>query len=309
MASSGFEESMNEIVEWIQYAARFPLITIFGTEVTPGRIALALFVVVAFYSVSWSLKRLIRGRLAGRLRVDQRVLYASLQILHWLLLFVGVFLALQVLGFNLTSLAVAAGFLGVGIGLGLQNVVANFVAGILLLFEQSLAVGDRVEVGGHYGDVQKITMRATEIRTRDNIAIIVPNSRFIDSEVINWSHGDRRVREHVRVGVAHGSDVEVVRDTLLRAAAEHPRVLKDPPPRVWFLDFGESSLIFELLVWISEPLGRQQIRSDIHFSINRIFREAGIRLPFPQMDLHVRDWNPLSPAGGPLPAARDADKS
>jgi potassium-dependent mechanosensitive channel len=299
---------MNEIVEWIQSAARFPLITIFGTEVTPGRIGLAILVVAAFYSVSWSLKRLIRGRLAGRLRVDQRVLYASLQILHWLLLFVGFFLALQVLGFNLTSLAVAAGFLGVGIGLGLQNVVANFVAGILLLFEQSLAVGDRVEVSGHYGDVQKITMRATEIRTRDNIAIIVPNSRFIDSEVINWSHGDPRVREHVRVGVAHGSDVEVVRDTLLRAAAGHPRVLKDPPPRVWFLDFGESSLVFELLIWISEPLGRQQIRSDLHFSIDRIFRESGIRLPFPQMDLHVRDYPSGSPPGG-LPTARAAEPS
>lgn len=286
---------MNAIVEWIRSAARFPLTKIFGTEVTPGRIALAFLVVVAFYSVSWGLKRLIRGRVAGRLRVDQRVLYASLQILHWLLVFAGFFLALQVLGFNLTSLAVAAGFLGVGIGLGLQNVVANFVSGILLLFEQSLAVGDRVEVSGHYGDVERITMRATEIRTRDNIAIIVPNSRFIDSEVINWSHGDRRIREHIRVGVTHSSDVDLVRDMLLRAAAEHPQVMKDPPPRVWFLDFGESSLIFELLIWISEPLGRQQIRSDIHFSINRIFREAGIQLPFPQMDLHVRDWNPSQP--------------
>ena len=300
---------MNAIVEWIRSVAQFPLTKIFGTEVTPGRIALAFLVVVAFYSVSWGLKRLIRGRLSGRLRVDQRVLYASLQIQHWLLVFVGFFLALQVLGFNLTSLAVAAGFLGVGIGLGLKNVVANFVAGILLLFEQALAVGDRVEVSGHYGDVQKITMRATEIRTRDNITIIVPNSRFIDSEVINWSHGDPRVREHVRVGVAHGSDVELVRDTLLRAAAEHPRVMKDPQPRVWFLDFGESSLIFELLIWISEPLGRQQIRSDIHFSINRIFREVGIRLPFPQMDLHVRDWNPSQPPAGAFPTARDAEPS
>jgi len=296
---------MDEIVEWIRSAARFPLTKIFETEITPGRIALALLVIGAFYFVSWGLKRLIRGRLTGRLR-DQRVLYAFLQIQHWLLVFVGFCLALQVLGFNLTSLAVAAGFLGVGIGLGLQNVVSNFVAGMILLFEQSIGVGDRVEVIGHYGDVQKITMRATEIRTRDNIAIIVPNSRFIDSEVINWSHGDPRVREHVRLGVAHGSNVGLVRDTLLSAAAEHPRVMKEPPPRVWFLEFGESSLVFELLVWISEPLGRQQIRSDLHFSIDRLFREAGIRLAFPQMDLHVRDWNPPPPSEGGFPTTGEA---
>jgi small-conductance mechanosensitive channel len=289
---------MTAVPGWLRSLGDLTLFTVGGTAITVSRVALALALVAAFYAASRLLGRLIRGRLAGRLRVEQRVLYAVLQILHWALVLLGLFLGLQVLGFDLTSLAVIAGFLGVGIGFGLQNVIANFLAGIILLFEQSLAVGDRVTVGGYDGDVERVSMRATQIRTRDNIAIIVPNSRFIDSEVINWSHGDPRIREHLAVGVAYGSDVERVRRVLLEAAKEHPAVLKEPAPEVWFGRFGESSLDFELLVWLPEPSGRRRIRSDLHYAIDRKFREAGIVIPFPQRDVHLRD------AAAPPPPAR-----
>ena len=279
---------MTTLEGWLGRIANLTLVTVGGTGITLGRLLLALAVIAGFYAASRLIARLIRGRLSGRLRVEQRVLHAVLQIVQWGVVFLGLFVAFQVAGFDLTSLAVLAGFLGVGIGFGLQNVIANFLAGIILLFEQSLAVGDRITVAGHNGDVERITMRSTQIRTRDNIAIIVPNSRFIDSEVINWSHGDPQVREHLDVGVAYGSDVERVRAVLLDAAREHGGVLREPGPEVWFRGFGESSLDFSLLVWIPEPGGRQRLRSDLYFAIDRKFREAAIEIPFPQRDVHIR---------------------
>ncbi len=182
----------------------------------------------------------------------------------------------------------AFGFLGVGIGLGLQNITSNFTAGLLLLIERPVAVGDFVNVEGQIGRVTDINMRATRIRTQDNIVIIVPNSKFVDNPVINWSIEDQRVRLHNPVGVAYGSDIQKVTEALMAVAVNHPDVLNSPEPEVRFLGFGNSSLDFDLLYWIDEPRTQFRVQSQINYQIDDAFRREGITIPFPQRDLHLK---------------------
>jgi potassium efflux system protein len=207
----------------------------------------------------------------------------------------GIIIAVQSIGLNLTSLAVVFGLLSVGIGFGLQNVAANFISGLIILFERPIKIGDRITIGDVWGDVMNINLRATLIRTIDNIAIIVPNSEFISSRVTNWSYRDPKVRVHIPVGVAYGSDVRLVTDSLLEVARRHPEVMPDPAPEVWFTEFGNSSLNFELLVWTLDPKRRPEVISDLNKAIDAIFRKNKIEIPFPQRDLHIRSSVPIDP--------------
>lgn len=201
----------------------------------------------------------------------------------------GLYIALKVVGIDLSSLALLAGAISVGIGFGLQNIIHNFVSGLIILAERPIAIGDRVEVDGVAGRVREINLRSTTVVTIDNISIIVPNSAFISSKVINWSHGDPKVRIRIPVGVAYGSDPEHVKQVLLRVAAEQPAVLRDPAPQVFFDSFGDSALNFELAVWTAEMVtAPRRFRSDLNFAIARALREEGIEIPFPQPDLHLR---------------------
>jgi small-conductance mechanosensitive channel len=191
------------------------------------------------------------------------------------------------IGINLTGLAFFIGILSVGIGFGLQNIANNFVSGLILLFERPIKPGDMVSVGDTEGRVQEIQMRATTVLTRDNVTIIVPNSQLVSEKVINWSHKDPKVRIHIPIGVAYGSDVQLVTELLLKVAKGHPQVMDEPPPNVWFVDFGDSSLNFELLVWINNPILRKQIQSDLNYAIDAVFRQHNVTIPFPQRDLHL----------------------
>lgn len=195
---------------------------------------------------------------------------------------------LQLWGLDISSLTVFAGVLGVGIGLGLQGIAKEFISGLVLIFERPIQVGDFVDVGGLMGTVEYINVRSTEVKTLDDITIIIPNSRFLESEVINWSHHSSISRLKIPVGVAYGSNLTTVRSALIDAAKEHTDVLVQPTPRVFFKGFGESSLNFDLLVWISEPRKQFQIKSDLYFRIEVILRHRGVEIPFPQRDLHVR---------------------
>jgi small-conductance mechanosensitive channel len=188
---------------------------------------------------------------------------------------------------------VVFGLLSVGIGFGLQHVASNFVSGLIILFERPIKIGDRITIGDVWGDVVNISLRATLIRTVDNISIIVPNSEFITSRVINWSHRDPKVRVHIPVGVAYGSDVPLVIKSLLEVAKNHPEVMKDPAPKVWFAEFGDSSLNFELLIWTLDPKKRPDVLSELNRGIDDIFRKNKIEIPFPQRDLHVRSSVPI----------------
>jgi len=207
----------------------------------------------------------------------------------------GIIIAVQSIGLNLTSLAVVFGLLSVGIGFGLQNVASNFISGLIILFERPIEIGDRITVGDVWGDVVNINLRATLILTIDNIAIIVPNSEFISSRVTNWSYRDSKVRVHIPVGVAYGSDVQLVTNSLLEVARNNAEVMKDPAPEVWFTQFGDSSLKFELLVWTLDPKRRPEVISDLNKSIDAIFRKNKIEIPFPQRDIHIRTSVPLDP--------------
>jgi small-conductance mechanosensitive channel len=187
-------------------------------------------------------------------------------------------------------LAVIAGALGVGIGFGLQNIVSNFVSGLILLTERPIQIGARVDVGGTMGDVIRIGARSTTIVTNDNITIIVPNSEFITGRVINWSIGDPKVRFRIPIGVSYGSDPRVVERLLIEVAEANPHVLKNPEPTVRFVECADSSLNFELRVWSVDMVTRPgALRSELNFAIWDKFKQHGIEIPFPQRDLHLKD--------------------
>jgi small-conductance mechanosensitive channel len=232
------------------------------------------------------------GRVYRRRGLDEGVQYALNRLLHYTVLGIGGFLAVDNLGISVTALAGLGAILAVGIGFGLQNIAQNFVSGVILLLERPVKKGDFVEVGKTRGTVRQIHARATLITTLDNVDILVPNGQFITEPVINSTYDNRRVRIRVKVGVAYGSDTERVREALERVAAAHPAVLREPAPLVRFDDFGESSLDFTLLVWIGEPLTEPRVLSDLRFGIDRAFREARIEIPFPQRDLHLRSGWP-----------------
>src|SRR5262245_62006302 len=195
-------------------------------------------------------------------------------------------------GLNLTSLAVVAGAVGVRIGFGLQNIVHNFVSGLIILAERPIAIGDRIEVAGVAGQVQQIRLRSTTVLTNDNIAYIVPNSDFITHTVINWSHGDLKVRIRLKVTVAYGTDPLIVERLLLEVAMAHPKALREPSPSVFFCGFGDSALEFELGVWTVEMTSQpRRFKSELYFAIEKKLRENRIEIPFPQRDLHLRSGN------------------
>ncbi|MBA2241736.1 MAG: mechanosensitive ion channel, partial [Chthoniobacterales bacterium] len=190
-----------------------------------------------------------------------------------------------------------------------QNIASNFISGLVILAERPITLGDRVEVGDVTGQVEQIRARCTIIRTNDNITMIVPNQKFIEEPVTNWTYGDPRVRFRIPVGVAYGSDIEKVRETLIAVGREHPNALQDPAPNVFLEKFGDNSIDFELVVWSSEMSFRpRRFKSDLNFAIARKFREAGIEIPFPQRDVYIRSGQiqvtsaPTRPPDGPAVA-------
>src|SRR5262245_16079115 len=205
----------------------------------------------------------------------------------------GVLLGLKILQVDLTGVAVVAGILGVGIGFGLQNLASNFISGIILLIERPITVGDYVTVGDTDGEVRLISIRSTEIVTRDNISIIIPNSEFVSGRGVTGPHGDPRLRLRVAVGVSYSADVDHVSRVLLEVARRHADILEDPSPQVRLNRFGQSSLDFELLVWIGDPRHQEGVTSALHYAIRAAFLENGIEIPFPQQDLNIRSVPPF----------------
>ncbi len=199
----------------------------------------------------------------------------------------GILVSLNVMGLSATSIAVAFGALSIGLGFGLQNIFNNFVSGLILLFERPIQVGDVVQVNEIWGTVTKINVRSTVVQTYDNASLIIPNSEMISNKVTNWSFKDPRLRRNITVGVAYGSNTELVRETLLEIAKEHPKVLKKPKPDVLFDDFGDSALVFRLRLWttIDHFIA---VETEVRLAIDRLFRERNIEIAFPQRDIHIR---------------------
>ncbi|HUX43558.1 MAG TPA: mechanosensitive ion channel domain-containing protein [Terracidiphilus sp.] len=234
-------------------------------------------------------RKIMRDRVLGRTSLDEGLQYALSVTSGYVVFFVGATVGLQSLGLDLSSMAFLGGAVGLGIGVGLQGVVNNFVSGLILLAERPIKVGDRVEIENLTGDVIQIAARSTWVRTNDNVVIIVPNSEFTGKRVTNWTANDRCVRIKLDVGTSYSSDPEKVKKILLQVARAHPDVLVDPEPDVIFCDFGDSSLDFELRVWTMNQVRTPQIlRSDLYFAIFKVFSKEGIEIPFPQRDLHLR---------------------
>jgi small-conductance mechanosensitive channel len=260
-----------------------------GVTLSLVQIFLLIALLIAVFWISSRTKRFLFNRFLAKSGLDRSLQYAIAQIVSNVVLIVGIFIVLDNAGIHLGALTVFAGAVGVGVGFGLQNIASNFISGLVILAERPITVGDRVEVAGIAGQVQHIRARSTVIVTNDNITMIVPNTKFIDSPVTNWTYGDPRVRFRLPVGVAYGSDVNKVREALLAAASENANTLKDPAPSVFLEKFGENSIDFELVVWSSEMSYRpRRYRSDLNFAMEQKLREAGIEIAFPQRDLHIR---------------------
>jgi small-conductance mechanosensitive channel len=208
------------------------------------------------------------------------------RLTHYVIIVIGVIIAGSAAGLDFSNISLIIGALGVGIGFGLQNVVNNFVSGLILLFERPIRVGDKIEVNDLFGTVKSIGMRASVVGTIEGAEVIVPNANLISTEVINWTLSDNWRRAKVPVGVAYGTDPRVVIEILNRVAGDHPEVLADPEPEALFLGFGDSALDFELRAWTRENF--VAVSSDLRVSIDDAFREAGIEIPFPQRDIHLR---------------------
>ncbi len=204
------------------------------------------------------------------------------------LIFLGILIILQIWSIDISSLAIIASVLGVGIGFGLQNIANNFISGIILVFERPIQVGDFIQVENLVGIVEKIGLRSTHITTLDKVSLIVPNSRFLENEVLNWSHGNPISRMKIPIGVAYGSNIKLVRKAILEVAKSHPEVLLHPSPQLWFQEFGDSSLNFDLLIWTREPRKQSQLKSELNYRIEASLRRYKIEIPFPQRDLHLK---------------------
>ena len=297
--------SANAALTILREVFDYPLFTLGDSSLTPGIILKLLLLFALILTAERLLRRYFTLRVLKRTRLDAALQYAIARIGGYLFILLGFYVALSAVGLNLNSLAVVAGAVGIGIGFGLQNVIHNFVSGIIILAERPIALGDRVEVGGVAGCVARIRLRSTEVITNDNISIIVPNSDFITHPVTNWSHGDPRVQIRIPVGVAYGTDVELLRTVLLEVAAAHPKVLKSPEPTVFFEAFGDSALQFELGVWTSEMTqSPRRFRSELNFAIERKLRENHIQIPFPQRDLHLRTGAIVVQTSPPPPSAQ-----
>ncbi len=250
----------------------------------------SVLILAAALLLSRTLSRLLQHRISRRAYLDPGLSYTLGRLTQYLIIAISVLLSLSLgIGLPLTSIAVIFTALSVGIGFGLQYIAADIASGFILLFERPVRVGDRITIGDDEGDVQSINLRTTVVSTNNRISIIVPNSKLVSQRLINWSYGDPRARIAIPVGVAYNSDIDLVTSTLLKATEDVDNVLRDPAPKVQFLKFGDWSLDFRLLVWTNRPRLHTQIRSDINYRIEKLFREARIEIPFPQTELRLRE--------------------
>lgn len=264
------------------------LIQVMGATITLGNLVMAGAIFYFFIMFAWIARDMATVIASRYAHTDPGIIHAVTQIGYYTLIAVGALTALTVLGFNLSTLTIIGGGLSVGVGFGLQELVSNFISGLLLLSDQSLRVGDVITVGGKSGTVDQLRMRATVLRTLDNVEIFVPNKDLLTSTVETYTHTDRMVRRMVPVGVSYDSDPLLVRKLLIEIANRHGLILSRPAPQVYFTDFGESALNFELNFWLDDPPAAAKVQSDLRFMIWSEFTKYGIEIPFPQRDLHIR---------------------
>ena len=288
-----------EIARQISRAAAglwsFEIVAVDGYSVTLGKIITALAIFFAGIILSRRLTRKIQTNLHRHGNMSESAAAIAEKLIHYLLLLVIILFALRIVNIPLTVFAYLGGAVAIGVGFGAQKLLSNFISGFILMAEQPVKVGDLVQMNNQLGRIENIGVRATMVRTFANINILVPNSYFLENNIINWTHNDNHVRCEIRVGVGYGAPTDRVRELLVRAACNHGLVHSSPPPVALLSDFGDSALIFDLFFWmtITADIGRQRIESDVRFHIDALFREAGIVMAFPQRDIHLDISSPL----------------
>jgi small-conductance mechanosensitive channel len=282
-----------EWLEWLkhEFAPIFnlldaPIIHLNNGKFSLSGLLLSVLIIWGSIKIAKSVGKMTNSALEKK-DVDSGIRDSLERFVRYLIIAMGVLFSLDNLGFSISSLAGLGAVLMVGIGFGLQNIAQNFISGIIILIERPIKVGDIIQVGSSSGRVLDIRVRSTIIQTRDEVSIIVPNSKLISEEVVNDSYASQKIRQHIKIGVAYGTEVALVQKTLSLAALSHSQVLKDPPPRVIFTSFGESSLDFDLRFWCSDIWEVDLICSEIRCEIDRLFRIEKIQIPFPQRDLHL----------------------
>ncbi len=257
-------------------------------DITVYEVLIIFIILLVTFVISRILRRIFRIREQSK-QFDPGRSHAILQIIKYLLWISAILISFQTVGIQITLLLAGSAALLVGLGLGLQQIFQDFMSGVTILFEGTLKVGDIVEIRNDIvGKVIEVGLRTTKIETRDNIVMIIPNSKFVTDIVINWSHMEKKTRFHVDVGVAYGSDVEKVTRILLDCALDHTSISTNPKPFVRFNDFGDSSLDFMLFFWTTDTFSVENIKSQIRYKINTAFKEQGVQIPFPQRDVHIK---------------------
>lgn len=293
---------VSRVIE-LSVLAQIELFTLFETRVTLGRLVVTLVVVYLSLVLAWVLQDVLRRVVMPYTAADQGVTNTVLTLSRYVFILIGILFAIGTLGVDLSTLALIGGGLSIGIGIGLQQIISNFISGIVLLFEQSLRPGDVIEINDEIGVVEKLNIRSTLVRTNDNVELVVPNEQFFTSQVRTFTRTDSLVRVNLSLGVGYNSDPKQVRDILMETAVKHGLVRSEPPPAVFFSGFGDSSLDFRLAVWIDQPQRAPRVRSDLYFMIWEAFARHNIEIPFPQRDLNLRGgWREVFGEEG----ARDA---
>ncbi len=278
-----------EIMQSLSKALTATLFYIGDNPLSVVSIIRLILLSVAVFIISRTISEWIKRWVLSRMRLDRGNQEAIASGISYILATLGILIVLYNNGIPISSFTVLAGVLGIGFGFGLQNLASNFISGITLLFEQPIKVGDFIEVEGLLGTVERISIRSTIVRTLDGVFVIVPNIRFVENNIINWSYKDPKCRIHIPVGVAYGTDPVLVTEALLTAARAEPNVLSSPSPKVRFLGFGDSALNFELLVWIDHPADNEIITSALNFLVEYELRHRDIVIPFPQRDLWIKN--------------------
>jgi small-conductance mechanosensitive channel len=255
--------------------------------VSPGMLVDAAITIYGVSLFSKAIQGLLLQEVLPRYNAAIGVRFSIVRLVNYAMLAIGFILVLHVLGVQLTNLTILGGALGIGVGFGLQAIVTNLASGLILLFERPIKVGDIIQVNDEVGEIKNLGLRATVVQTFDNAEIVIPNSDLVTGQVTNWTLAERLARVKIPVGVAYGTDITKVLEILMSCADESPMVLSKPSPSALFLAFGESSLDFELRVWIPEFNDRLTVLSELNQEINSEFKLAGIEIPFPQRDVHL----------------------
>jgi small-conductance mechanosensitive channel len=286
---------LKELLDTLTYLWNHKLFTIQGVKLSLGNIAVALFLLAVANRVSKLLSRMVMKRLVEPHVPDRTVLVTYRRLIYTVNLAIFVVLALTIAGIPLTIFTVVGGALAIGIGFGSQNIVNNFISGLILMAERPIKIGDVVEIDNIMGTVVEIGTRATRIRTAESKIWIVPNSMFLEKQVLNWNNSSTVVRTEVTVGVGYQSDVQQVRTIILREIENFGFIEKSPHARVMFDDFGDNALIFKIQFWAdTEKVESLQFcRSELRFALDRAFRAANVEISYPQRDLHLRSSTPL----------------